>query len=151
MIKEREVKKRQFAVLLGSIALVLALILSACGQAATPTTPTTPTSPTTTTTPSAPQVVTKEIEKVHKVLNPQGVYVPVQTVGLAPRLSTLAGKNILYYQSEANPVMMPVLLPRLQKDYPTATFKALYTESWGPGTPGDEIKGMDAVIRGVSW
>ena len=127
--------KKQVIALLVSFTLVLALVLSACTPA--PTTPTTPT------TPGAPDV--------YKVLNPQGIYIPVQTVGLAPRLDTLAGKTILYYQSEANPVMMPILLPRLQKDYPTATFKTLYTEAFGLNAPGDEIKGVQAVIRGVSW
>jgi hypothetical protein len=129
-------ERKKLLALLVSFTLVLALGLSACTQQASPTTPAGSTGGAT---------------DVYNVLNPQGIYVPVQTVGLAPRLSTLGGKTILYYQSEANPVMMPVLLPRLQQDYPTATFTAIYTESFGLNTPGDEIKGIDAVIRGVSW
>jgi hypothetical protein len=85
------------------------------------------------------------------VLNPAGVYVAVQTIGLAPRIDSLAGKTVLYYQSEANPVMMPIIFDRLKKDYPTSTFNIIVTEAWGPTAPGDEIKGIQAMIRGVSW
>jgi hypothetical protein len=132
------------------------LVLSACAQQAAPTTPTTPTTPaapttpTTPTTPAAPQVVTQE--PVYKVLNPTGNYTPVECHPLAPRLSTLAGKNIYYYESEADPVIMPVLLAHLKKDYPTATWKYYETQGWGTDTPtADDLKGVDAVIRGIGW
>jgi len=96
-------------------------------------------------------------DKVYKVLNPQGNYIAVETHGLAPRLDSLAGKNIFYYQSEANPVIMPVLLARLKKDYPTATWKFFETQGYGVDTPTDDtnevsgLKGVDATIRGIGW
>jgi glucose/arabinose dehydrogenase len=154
-MRRNKLERKKLLALLGSIALVLALVLSACTQEAaaptTPTTPTAPTTPTTPTTPSAPQVVTQTVEPVYKVLNPQGNRIPVECKPLAPRLSTLSGKTILFYHSEANPVILPVLLKRMQKDYPTTTFNVLYTEQFGLSTPGDEAKGIDAMIRGVSW
>jgi ABC-type glycerol-3-phosphate transport system substrate-binding protein len=151
------VKRRQIIALLTSLFLVVILVLSACAQQAAPTTPTTPTTPvapttpTTPTTPAAPQVVEKVVTPTYKVLNPQGNRIPVECKPLAPRLATLDGKTILFYHSEANPVILPVLLKRMQKDYPKTTFKVLYTEQWGLATPGDEAKGIDAEIRGVSW
>jgi|WetSurMetagenome_2_1015567.scaffolds.fasta_scaffold908790_2 hypothetical protein len=126
-------KKRMFIIGAVVAILVLVMIVSACG----------PTAPST-----SPPAAAKE---TFKVLNPAGVYVPVQTVGLAARIDSLAGKSILYYQSEANPVMMPVLLDRLKKAYPTSTFKVLLTEAYGLSTPGDEATGMQTMIRGVSW
>ena len=143
---------KNLVALLGSIVLVLALVLSACAQTAAPTTPTTPATPTTPTTPAAPQVVEKVVEPVYKVLNPAGSRIPVECSPLAPRLDTLAGKKILYYQSEANPVIMPPLLVRLKKEYPTTTFDVLYTEAYGLSTPTEEqTKTYQAVIRGISW
>jgi len=129
------IRPKQLAALLVSICLVLALVLSACGQEGS----------TTTTTAVGG-------DKVYKVLNPTGNFVPIETHPLAPRLDTLAGKNIYYYQSEANPVIMPVLLERLKEDYPTATWK--YFETQGHGEEvliESDLEGVDACIRGVGW
>jgi hypothetical protein len=131
------VNKRQIIALLASICLVVMLVLSAC----------------------APQGGTTAAggDKVYKVLNPQGNYVSVETHGLAPRLDSLAGKTIFYYQSEANPVIMPVLLARLKKDYPTTTWKFFETQGYGMDTPTDDtnaasgLKGVNATIRGIGW
>ena len=129
-------KKKQLIALLVSFSLILALVLSACAEGGTG---------------GAAQ------DKVYKVLNPQGNYISVETHGLAPRLDSLAGKNIFYYQSEANPVIMPVLLARLKKDYPTATWKFFETQGYGVDTPTDDtnavsgLKGVDATIRGIGW
>lgn len=140
---------------MASIALVLVMVLSSCAQQAAPTTPTTPaapTTPTTPTTPAAPQVVTKEVEKVVKVLNPQGTYAPVDCKPCAARLDTLAGKTILYYQSEAAPQVMPVLYKWLLRDYPQTTFDIIKTEGYGESIPTDaQIQKYQAQIRGVSW
>jgi len=86
-----------------------------------------------------------------RCLNPQSTMRSVEYQGLAPRLDTLDGKNILYYQSEANQVVMPVLLEKLQADYPTATFTVLETENFGEAIPTEEELSYDAMIRGVSW
>jgi len=126
--------KRNIIVSLFSVGLVTALLLSACAPGGATT----------------PPGGTSE-DKSYRVLNPQGIYIPVQTVGLAPRLDNLAGKIILYYQSEANPVMMPILIQRLKAAYPTTTFNIIITEAFGKNAPGDEINGIQAVIRGVSW
>jgi len=137
------VKRKQLIALLVSISLVLVLVLSACAQGGTGGT-------------GATGGGGGE-DKVYKVLNPQGNYIAVETHPLAPRLDTLNGKTIFYYQSEANPVIMPVLLERLKKDYPTATWKYHETQGYGSDTPTDDtnaisgLKGVNATIRGIGW
>ena len=138
-------KKAKFVALLASSFLVLVIVLSACAQQP----PTTTGGPAATSTPTTK---TQVVAPTFKVLNPVGNYIPVQTAPLAPRLSSLAGKNIWYYESEANPVIMPVLLARLKKDYPTATWKYYETQGWGTdAVTAEELKGVDAVIRGIGW
>jgi hypothetical protein len=145
------VKRRQISALLVGVSLILALVLSSCssGSGATPaatvTVTTTKTAQPTTTATGAPA------DKTYKVLNPQGSYIPVETHTLAARLDKLDGKKVFFYQSEANPVMLPILLPRLQKDYPTATFTREITEGFGRSTPTDTDKTYQAAIRGISW
>lgn len=75
----------------------------------------------------------------------------IETHSLAPRIDSLDGKRILYYQSEANQVIMPVLLAKLQEDYPNTTFTVLETEHFGESIPTEEEKTYDAMIRGISW
>ena len=148
------VKKRQVIASLASIVLVLALILSACAPAAeapAPTTPAAPTTPTTPTTPAAPQVVEKVVEPTYKVLNPAGTYIPVECKPLAPRLDSLAGKKILFFEAEATDILLPTLLKRLQKDYPTATFVVYHTDVYGRTTPDENDLTCQASIRGVGW
>ena len=156
MIIKIRIRPKQLAAILVSICLVLVLVLSACtteeATPATTSTPSTSTPSTSTTAPPATQIVTEQIDKVYKVLNPTGLRIPVECSACAPRLDTLAGKTILYYQSEANPVIMPCLLERLKEDYLTTTFDVLYTESFGSSSPTEEqIETYDAVIRGISW
>jgi hypothetical protein len=88
---------------------------------------------------------------VYKVLNPQGIYIPVDCKPDAPRLDSLAGKTILFYESEATNMQMPTLLTELQTDYPTATFVVVHTESFGEMNPTEDQKKNQAVIRGVGW
>jgi hypothetical protein len=149
------VKKRQVIALLASICLVVMLVLSACTPAAetptTPTTPAAPTTPTTPTTPAAPQVIEKVVQPTYKVLNPQGVYIPVDCKPIAARLDSLAGKNILFYESEATNIQLPTLRAHLTKDYPTATFTVDHTESFGRSTPSTSDLTFQAAIRGVGW
>jgi hypothetical protein len=141
-----ELGKRLFITTAAIVVLVLVMVISACSQGGTTTTITKP-GATSTVTATAPAV-----KEVFKVLNPQGVYIPVEAKALAPRLNSLVGKNIWWYQSEANPVIMPVLLERLKKDYPTATFRYFETQGWGTdAVTADELKGIDAVIRGIGW
>jgi len=89
--------------------------------------------------------------KKYSCLNPHSTMRSVEYQGLAPRLDSLDGKNILYYQSEANQVIMPVLLEKLRADYPTATFTLLDTEHFGEAIPTEAQLGYDAMIRGICW
>jgi hypothetical protein len=154
-IKEKRLNKKQIVTLLVGISLIMVLVLSSCssGTGATPTATVTVTT-TKTAQPTATATTTAaSVEKTYKVLNPAGTYIPVDCKPLAPRLTTFDGKTIFYYQSEANAVIMPVLIEKLRKDYPrtTFTYQNLETGAFGLSTPGEELKGMDAVIRGVSW
>jgi len=129
------------------VGLITLVILSACGQTGETTT-VTATKPVTAT---APAGSTGDTEPVYKVLNPAGVYIPVECKPNAPRLDSLNDKKILYYESEATNILMPTLLEKLKKDYPTAPFTVIHTESFGENTPtADQLKN-DAVIRGVGW
>ncbi len=130
--------------ILVSICLAALLILSACGQQGNTSTSTSQPAGTNG-SPSG------SVEPVYKVLNPAGVYIPVDCKANAPRIDSLNGKKILYYESEATNLLMPTLLEKLKKDYPTATFTVVHTESFGESTPtADQLKN-NAVIRGVGW
>jgi uncharacterized protein YceK len=137
--------KKSLIVLVVSIIALLAIILSGCGKAITSTislagTGTTQTSQTTTK------------EKSYACLSPIGVQPPVTIVALAKRLDTIVGKTIYVNQGEADPVIMPALWDRLNKDYPTTTWKLIASSSFGPAAPEDEVKQTaNAVIRGNAW
>ena len=138
-------RRNKYIVLLASIGLILALVLSGCA-AATPE----PEVIEKTVTQTVTQTV--EIDRAYQCLNPQGNFIPVELHPIAPRLDTLHGKTILYYQSEANPVIMPVLIEWLKRDYPDTTFDIIFTEAWGESTPTEEqLAKYEAVIRGISW
>jgi hypothetical protein len=144
------VKKKNLVVLLASISLVLVLVLTGCGQ--TTTTPSTPSAPS---TPSSPQVVTKtvEVEKTYKAMNPTGVFIPVETKGLAPRLDTLDGKTIYVQQGEADPVIMPALAQALPAKYPKTTWVYYKpTSSFVVSAPDATTKAeAKATICGIGW
>jgi len=136
------VKKRLVFTVLATFLVVLVLIVSACAQGgATPST--------THSTGGAP--VASGQHEIFKVLNPAGVYIPVDCKPNAPRIDSLAGKKVLYYESEATNILMPTLLEKLKKDYPTATFDVIHTESFGEFTPTPDQLKHEAVIRGVGW
>jgi hypothetical protein len=106
-----------------------------------------------------------EVEKMFKCLNPQGEYIPVETIGLSERLDTLDNKTIYICQGEADPVIMPALYKMLQEKYPNTTWIYYDRSDFGPSTPGtggpaistgqpedpDILDKVDAVIRGIDW
>jgi hypothetical protein len=89
----------------------------------------------------------------YNILNPAGIPTELpEMYPLAPRLDTLAGKTILFYETEANDLLLPALLDRLEADYPTTTFDVIYTEGYAENAPTQEqIDTYDACIRGVAW
>jgi len=135
------------------ILMVMMLVLSACGQSGTPTSSTPGQATVTTTVTKTGSAATQAAaqEPIKKVINPQGVFIPVQTKPCAARIDSLAGKKILYYESEATNMHMPTLLDRLKKDYPTATFDVIHVENFGDRNPSADQLKHDAVIRGVGW
>ena len=130
---------KKLIVLLASIGLVLVLVLSGCGQATTgggggaaPAGPAT--------------------DKVYRCLNPLGQALPVELVAMPPRIDKLEGKKIAFIQTEADPVLMPALWDRLQKDYPTVTWvKTVTNSTTALRMTAEEQKGVQAAIVGVAW
>jgi hypothetical protein len=106
-----------------------------------------------------------EVEKTYKALNPTGIFIPVETKALAPRLTTIDGKTIYVCQGEADPVIMPALYKALVAKYPKTTFIYYDVSSFGPSVPGtggtasstgqpedpDILKKVQGVIRGNGW
>ena len=85
-------------------------------------------------------------------MNPRGIQQPVQISALAARLDTIKGKVIYINQGEADPIIMPAIWERVQKEFPDTTWKYIFTSSFGPPTPEDEVKATaKAVVRGISW
>jgi hypothetical protein len=163
--KGGKMKDRKIILLLAAIFSIIILLATGCTSTQTPTTATTTTptskpgaSTSTPTAPSSPTVVTKTVDPVYQCLSPRGVQPPVMTSALAPRLTTLDGKLIYVNQGEADPVIMPALWTRVQKDYPKVTWKLIASSSFGSSAPEDEVLGKaagtkkaDAVIRGIAW
>jgi hypothetical protein len=161
-------KTKTLIPIITSILSVLVLIVMACTQV-TPQTPT-PTAtqqanvvastPTTTTT-----TTTIEVDRKYNVVDPTGIFKPVQTQALTPRLDTIDGKTIYVCQGEADPVIMPALIKRLIKDYPKTKFLYYDRSDFGPTRPGtggassstnqpedpDILKKVQGVIRGIGW
>jgi hypothetical protein len=93
-----------------------------------------------------------EVDKTYNVLNPTGIFLAVQTVSLAPRLTTFDGKTIWVSQTEADPVIMPALYARLQKDYPKTTWKTNFAQVTSPvRLTADEQKACQGMVMGVAW
>ena len=92
-------------------------------------------------------------EDTYRVLNPVGVFIPVETQALSPRIDSFNGKTIYVIQGEADPVIMPALAGELPRQYPNSTF--VYYEpqsSFGASAPDDTtIAEADGVIRGIGW
>jgi hypothetical protein len=91
-------------------------------------------------------------DKSYNYLDPRGIQPPVQLSSLAKRLDTFDGKTMYVNQGEADPIIMPALWERVQKDYPKANWKYIQTSSFGPSAPETEIlQSANAVIRGIAW
>ena len=149
-------KRNGLIVLVASVALVLVMVLSGCGNGATPTpsgiaTPT-PTYSGPTPTPRV-EIQTVEVEKEYRAMNPAGIFIPVETVGLSQRLDSFDGKTIYVIQGEADPVIMPALAQELPREYPNGTFVYYNpSSSFGSSRPDDTtISEADAAIRGIGW
>jgi hypothetical protein len=158
-------KTRNLMALLASVVIILILITISCAPTAAPTTPT-PTS-TTTKAPVAPTPTTTivEVDRKYNVVDPTGIFRPVQTQAISPRLDTIDGKTIYVCQGEADPVIMPALYKRLVKDYPKTKFIYYDRSDFGPTTPGtggtasstnqvedpDILKKVQGIIRGIGW
>ena len=137
-------KRKKLILLLASIGFILALVFSGCAGA----------------TPE-PEVIEKTVTKtvtqtvqtpeILQVLNPVGKIIPVEMNPCAPRLDTIDGKTILYYESEATNMHMPELLRRLKQDHPTTTFIVEHVENFGDRNPTEVHLSVDGAIRGVSW
>ena len=99
-------------------------------------------------------------------MDPTGIFIPVNTVGLAPRLTTIEGKTIYVCQGEADPVIMPALWKAIVPKYPKTKFLYYDVSAFGPNTPGtgttpaastgqpedpDILKKIDGAIRGIGW
>jgi hypothetical protein len=131
--------RKRLIALGASIALVLVLVLTGCAQA-----------PAGGGGGGAPAGVATD--KVYKVLNPQAQDQARDLSPLAPRIDTLAGKKILVVTAESSRVVMPGVIAKLQKEFPTSTF--VYTESktTSPIRATDEqLKGVQCAIIGNAW
>ena len=149
-------KRKNLIFLVASVALVLALVLTGCPAATTPTPSATATpTPTGTATPTPTATATPiAAELTYNALSPRGIALPVTTASLAERLDTFDGKTIYINQGEADPIIMPALWERVQtgKDYPNTTWRYIATSGFGPTTPeADVLAAADAVIRGICW
>ena len=150
-------KGKGLLLLLANLLVILTFVLVGC-QSTPTTTPqtTTTTNPIPTTTTSTPTTTTVtqtvEVDKKYNFLSPQGVQLPVQVSALAPRLTTFDGLVMYVNQGEADPITMPALYERVQKDYPKTTWKYIATSGFGPNTPETEVlQTAKGVIRGISW
>jgi hypothetical protein len=97
-------------------------------------------------------------DKIYNVLDPRGIQPVVKYVGLAPRLTSIAGKTILVDQGEADPVIMPALYERLKTTYPEVNWLYVGLSSFGPeAVEADYYDSVnkkplvDAIIRGNAW
>jgi hypothetical protein len=140
------------------LILAMSMMLPACSQnsntpAPTPSTKPTPTQTASTVTTTTPQPQIIEKDKSYNVISPRGVALPVDVKPLAARPSSLDGLVAYVDQAEADPVVMPAIWARVQKDYPKVQWKLILpTSLFGPNAPEAEVlKDAKAVIRGVGW
>jgi hypothetical protein len=148
--RRKTLKTRKIVFLVFSIVVIAMLVAMACGQAAAPATTSKPAATTAPTSAPTTQVAAKE--KTYNCLNPTGEFVPVQTIALSPRLTTIEGKTIVIDQGEASPVVMPALIDYLPKKYPNTKW-VVYAPlvAFGRTAPEDVELKADAIIRGNAW
>jgi hypothetical protein len=125
-----------------SILLAIVLIVMACTQVTPNPTPTSTASTPTATNPATPALtptpttIIQEVDKKYNVLDPTGIFFPVQTQAIAPRLATIEGKTIYVCQGEADPVVMPGLYKALVAKFTTTKFIYYDRSDFGPTSPG---------------
>ena len=90
-------------------------------------------------------------DTVYKCLNPVGIQDPVDLYPLAPRIDTIDGKNILlsFGGGGEQEILIP-LRKRLFEEYPNVNW-TMQASSAGGELSDEEMKTMDAMIRGVVW
>ena len=90
-------------------------------------------------------------DKKYKFLNPVGMYMPVKTFPLAPRLDKLDGKEIWISITGEPDITIP-LEKRLKMDYPNVNWRVKKTY-WFVQDPltDEEMKTADGLIQGVCW
>ncbi len=90
-------------------------------------------------------------DKVYKCLNPVGITVPVDTFPLAPRLTSLDGKEI-YLSITGEPDITIPLEKKMKMDYPNVNWKIKKTYHIEPVRLSDEeMKTADGLIQAVCW
>ncbi len=90
-------------------------------------------------------------DRVYKCLNPLGTQPPVDTVGLAPRLDTLDGKEI-WFSITGEPDITIALEKRLKQDYPNVNWKQKKTYGIIPvRLTEEEMKTADGLIQAICW
>ncbi len=92
-----------------------------------------------------------DAEKAYKCLNPVGIRPPTDLYALAPRLSSLEGKNI-HLSICGEPDITSPLERRLKSDYPNVNWTVKKTYTIDPiRLSEEERKTTDGVILGVCW
>jgi hypothetical protein len=90
-------------------------------------------------------------DKVYKYLNPAGITDPVDTSALAPRLTTLDGKEI-YFSITGEPDITIPLEKKLKMDYPNVNWKIKKTYGIEPvRLSKEEMKTADGLIQAICW
>jgi hypothetical protein len=142
--------KKYLAVLLTSIFIAALMIITGCSSPAPASQTTTAAAPPAPATKTVEKVVEKD--KTYNALSPLGVQPSIDIKSLANRLDTPDGKVIYVNQGEADPIIMPALWDRLNKEYPKVTWKLIATSSFGPSSLEAEVtQTAKAVIRGIAW
>ncbi len=89
--------------------------------------------------------------ETYKFLNPLGLEDEVDTVPLAPRLTSLDGKNIHFCRT-GEPDVTIYLERQLKAAYPQVHWSSKYSATPTPARlSAEERKTTDAVILAVSW
>lgn len=84
-------------------------------------------------------------------LNPVGIDESVDTYPLAPRLTTLEGKQI-YLSICGEPDITIALERKFKRDHPNVNWQIKKTYSTNPVRLTDEeMKTADGLIQGVAW
>jgi hypothetical protein len=95
---------------------------------------------------------TQDEGSTYKILNPQGVPLPVTVHPLAPRLDSLNNKTVYVVFYEPKEIITQALLAKLKSEYPKTTWKSVTGKDFGSYIPEDEVvANAQAVIRGNAW